>query len=118
LTLNVASRRTTLKLLLADLSSPADTLALLRTLRAGQLHARIHPAHARRHDRRRSELAMVRAYEAGSNHHLIAAGTRGRWRSSGRATADLSWLIFRRKRPSMNLVRLAITRSPARSPCA
>ncbi len=36
-----------------------------------------------------------------------------KWRSSGRATADLSWLIFRRMRPSMNLVRLAITRCPA-----
>jgi hypothetical protein len=37
------------------------------------------------------------------------------WRSSGRATADLSWLIFRRKRRPMNRSRLAITRSPARS---
>jgi hypothetical protein len=29
--------------------------------------------------------------------------------------ADLAWLIFKRKRPSMNLLKLAITRSPARS---
>ena len=33
----------------------------------------------------------------------------------GRATADLALLIFRRKRPSMNVVKLAITRCPARS---
>ena len=38
-----------------------------------------------------------------------------KWRSSGRATADLAWFTFRRKRPSMNSVRLAITRCPARS---
>ena len=38
-----------------------------------------------------------------------------KWRSSGRATADLASFTFRRNRRSMNSVRLAITRCPARS---
>ena len=38
-----------------------------------------------------------------------------KWRSSGRATADFDWFTFRRRRPSMNSVRLAITRCPDRS---
>ena len=36
-------------------------------------------------------------------------------RSSGWATADLALFTFRRKRRSMNSVRLSITRCPARS---
>ncbi len=38
-----------------------------------------------------------------------------KWRSSGRATADLASLILRRKRRRMNSHKLAITRRPARS---
>lgn len=58
--------------LLGDFDSAADAPALLRALRAGQLHARVHPAQPVVTIGDASELATVRAYEAGSDHHLTA----------------------------------------------
>jgi DNA-binding response OmpR family regulator len=58
--------------LLGDFDSAADAPALLRSLRAGQLHTRVHPAQPVVTIGDASELATVRAYEAGSDHHLTA----------------------------------------------
>ena len=63
-------------------------------------------------------LRLVRS-ESSTSTIPVCGSNRSRkprkWRSSGRATADLAWFTFRRRRPSMNSVRLAITRRPARS---
>jgi DNA-binding response OmpR family regulator len=58
--------------LLGDFDSAADAPALLRSLRAGQLHSRIHPAQPVVTIGDASELATVRAYEAGSDHHVTS----------------------------------------------
>ena len=58
-------------MLLGDFDSAADTPALLRALRAGQLH-RVHPGQPVVTIGDASELATVRAYEAGSDHHLTS----------------------------------------------
>ena len=57
-------------LLLGDFSAAADAPALLRAVRAGQQHTRIHPAQPVVTIGDGGELATVRAYEAGSDHHL------------------------------------------------
>jgi DNA-binding response OmpR family regulator len=58
--------------LLGDFDSAAHAPALLRALRAGQLHIRVHPAQPVVTIGDASELATVRAYEAGSDHHVTA----------------------------------------------
>jgi DNA-binding response OmpR family regulator len=58
-------------MLLGDFHTSADAPALLRTLRAGQLHTRIHRAQPVVTIGDGGELATVRAYEAGSDHHLM-----------------------------------------------
>ena len=55
--------------LLGDLARPADSPALLRAIRAGQ-HPRIHPATPVITIGAHDELSALRAYEAGSDHHL------------------------------------------------
>ena len=60
-------------LLLGELHRPADSPALLRAIRAEQ-HTRIHPAQPVITLGADDELSALRAYEAGSDHHL-AAGT-------------------------------------------
>jgi DNA-binding response OmpR family regulator len=62
-------------LILADLGRPADTFGLLRTLRAGQLHTRVHPAQPVITLGASDELSTLRAYHAGSDHHLPADST-------------------------------------------
>ena len=57
---------------LADLERPAVSLAILRQLRAGQLHARVHPAQPVITLGQTDNLATLHAYEAGSDHHLPA----------------------------------------------
>ena len=57
-------------MLLGDFASPADAPALLRDLRSGQLHARVHRAQPVVTLGEAGELATVRAYEAGSDHHV------------------------------------------------
>ncbi|MEA2137098.1 MAG: two-component system, OmpR family, phosphate regulon response regulator PhoB [Solirubrobacteraceae bacterium] len=59
-------------MLLGDFDSPAHAPSLLRSLRAGQQHTRIHPAQPVVTIGDDSELATFRAYEAGSDHHLTA----------------------------------------------
>lgn len=56
--------------LLGDFDATADAPALLRALRAGQLHTRVHAAQPVVTIGDACELATVRAYEAGSDHHL------------------------------------------------
>jgi DNA-binding response OmpR family regulator len=56
--------------LLGAFDTPADAPALLRTLRAGQLHPRIHPAQPVITIGSDDDLETVRAYEAGSDHHV------------------------------------------------
>lgn len=56
--------------MLGDFEAPAAAPALLRALRAGELHARIHPAQPIVTIGANDELATVRAYEAGSDHHV------------------------------------------------
>lgn len=58
--------------LLGDFDSAADAPALLRALRAGQLHTRVHPGQPVVTIGDGSELATVRAYEARSDHHLTS----------------------------------------------
>ena len=60
-------------LILGDLEQPADAPRLLRALRAGELHNRVHrhqPVITLGHT---DELSTLRAYEAGSDHHLPAS---------------------------------------------
>jgi DNA-binding response OmpR family regulator len=57
-------------LLLGDCHAPAVAPALLRALRARQLHTRVHPAQPVVTIGDPGEMATVRAYEAGSDHHL------------------------------------------------
>ena len=56
-------------LLLGELHRPADSPALLREIRAEQ-HTRIHPAQPVVTLGADDELSALRAYEAGSDHHL------------------------------------------------
>lgn len=56
-------------MLLGALARPADSPALLRAIRAGQ-HPRIHPATPVITIGAADELSALRAYEAGSDHHL------------------------------------------------
>jgi DNA-binding response OmpR family regulator len=58
--------------ILADLTRPADTVGLLRQLRAGRLHSRVHPAQPVITLGASDELSILRAYQAGSDHHLPA----------------------------------------------
>ena len=59
-------------LVLGELERPAQSLALLRELRAGQLHLRVHPAQPVITLGADDHLSAVHAYEAGSDHHLTA----------------------------------------------
>ena len=56
-------------LLLGELQRPADSPSLLRAIRAEQ-HTRIHPAQPVITLGDADELSALRAYEAGSDHHL------------------------------------------------
>jgi len=56
--------------LLGDFAAPADTPALLRDLRAGRLHRRVPRGQRVVTIGDPGEAATVRAYEAGSDHHL------------------------------------------------
>jgi DNA-binding response OmpR family regulator len=62
-------------LLLGDFERAGDAPALLRSLRAGQLHTRVHPAQPVVTIGDGGELATVRAYEAGSDHHVTSDST-------------------------------------------
>jgi len=55
---------------LGELERAALSLATLRQLRAGQLHARVHPAQPVITLGQTDNLATLHAYEAGSDHHL------------------------------------------------
>jgi DNA-binding response OmpR family regulator len=57
-------------LILGALERPADAPALLRDLRAGQLHARVHPGQPVITIWAGDDLSVLRAYEAGSDHHI------------------------------------------------
>ena len=57
---------------LGDLEQPASGLALLRSLRAGRLHTRVHPSQPVITLGADDLLATLHAYEAGSDHHLAA----------------------------------------------
>jgi DNA-binding response OmpR family regulator len=59
-------------LILADLARPADTTKLVRELRAGRLDSRVHPAQPVITLGASDELSILRAYQAGSDHHLPA----------------------------------------------
>lgn len=59
-------------LILGDLDQPADAPRLLRALRAGELHSRIHPDQPVITLGETDELSTLRAYDAGSDHHLAA----------------------------------------------
>jgi DNA-binding response OmpR family regulator len=56
-------------MLLGALERPADSLALLRAIHAGE-HRRIHPDQPVITLGADDEISMLRAYEAGSDHHL------------------------------------------------
>lgn len=56
--------------ILGDFETPAEAPAFLRSLRAGQLHVRVHPAQAVVTIGDPGDVATLRAYEAGSDHHL------------------------------------------------
>jgi CheY-like chemotaxis protein len=56
-------------MVLGDLEHPADSPALLRSVRAGE-HPRIHPGQPVITIGADDELATLRAYESGSDHHL------------------------------------------------
>jgi DNA-binding response OmpR family regulator len=58
-------------LLLGDLARPADSPALLRAIRADE-HTHIHPAQPVITLGADDEISALRAYEAGSDHHLAA----------------------------------------------
>ncbi|MDQ3741469.1 MAG: response regulator transcription factor [Actinomycetota bacterium] len=55
--------------LLTDLARPADSPALLRAIR-GEVHPRIHPAQPVITLGDDDEISTLRAYEAGSDHHV------------------------------------------------
>lgn len=57
-------------LVLGDLQQPAESLALLRRLRAGRLHTRVHPQQPVITLGADDLLSTLHAYEAGSDHHL------------------------------------------------
>jgi hypothetical protein len=57
-------------LILGDLGRPADAILLLRSLRAGRLHSRVHPSQPVITLGASDEFSTLRAYEAGSDHHL------------------------------------------------
>jgi DNA-binding response OmpR family regulator len=59
--------------ILGELERPADAPGLLRELRAGQLHPRVHPGQPVVTIWGADELSALRAYDAGSDHHLPAA---------------------------------------------
>lgn len=59
-------------MLLAELELPAQHLALLRRLRTGRLHVRVHPAQPVVTLGAADRLALLHAYEAGSDHHLAS----------------------------------------------
>jgi hypothetical protein len=59
--------------ILGELERPADAPALLRELRAGQLHPRVHPGQPVITIWGADDLGALRAYDAGSDHHLPAA---------------------------------------------
>jgi len=59
-------------MLLGELDRPADSPALLRAIRADE-HTRIHPAQPVITLGADDELSTLRAYEAGSDHHLAAS---------------------------------------------
>jgi len=56
-------------MILGDLEQPADAPRLLRSIRAGE-HPRVHPALPVISLGASGELTALRAYEAGSDHHL------------------------------------------------
>ena len=62
-------------MVLGDFQSPGEGPALLRALRSGALHTRVHPDQPVVTIGDASEPATVRAYEAGSDHHLPADST-------------------------------------------
>ena len=57
-------------LLLADLERAPDAPTLLRALRDGRLHTRVHPAQPAITIGATDELSTLRAYRAGSDHHV------------------------------------------------
>ena len=59
-------------LILGALGRPADATVLVRDLRAGRLHSRVHPAQPVITLGAGDEFSTLRAYEAGSDHHLAA----------------------------------------------
>lgn len=61
--------------LLGDFQTPAEAPPLLRSLRAGELHTRVHRAQPVVTIGDPGEMATVRAYEAGSDHHLARDST-------------------------------------------
>ena len=58
--------------ILGALERPADAPALLRDLRAGQLHTRVHAGQPVVTLGATDDLSVLRAYEAGSDHHVSA----------------------------------------------
>jgi DNA-binding response OmpR family regulator len=58
-------------LLLGDLERPFEATALVRSIRAGK-HPRVHPGLVVITLGAGDELATLRAYESGSDHHLVA----------------------------------------------
>jgi DNA-binding response OmpR family regulator len=61
--------------LLGDFQTATEAPALLRSLRAGELHTRVHRAQPVVTIGEAGEMATVRAYEAGSDHHLARDST-------------------------------------------
>jgi len=59
--------------ILAGLERPADAPALLRDLRAGALHDRVHPEQPVVTIGAPDDLSTLRAYQAGADHHIDAA---------------------------------------------
>jgi two-component system KDP operon response regulator KdpE len=59
-------------LILGALQRPADATLLVRSLRAGRLHTRVHPAQPVITLGPTDEFSILRAYEAGSDHHLAS----------------------------------------------
>jgi len=101
-------------LLLADLARPADSPTLLRAIRADE-HTRIHPAQAVITLGAADELSALRAYEAGSDHHLPASTPRGAVVSEQRAcVTDIRPRQTRPARPP----RGPRERDPSRAPRA
>lgn len=58
--------------ILGEFERPADAPGLLRELRAGQLHPRVHPGQPVITIWGADEISALRAYDAGSDHHLPA----------------------------------------------